>query len=285
MQEHFSASGNGSGPRASGSYRRLSAGSGTAARSCYAGRLDAESPSLKRLSAPLLRDGFLFVPGSIMRGDLERHGALSDWPDFAASWNDLAFDSYLAGHGRYRRRRYAVFAASGAPDAQGSIVRAPHQPHYQSRDYNSLQGGIERWFEPILPAIADGPSLQTTLRFCHQLFGSLAPTVRRWHVEVHQFRIEARPDEPGQPTPEGVHRDGVDFVLVMMVRRSNIAQGTTTIHALAGEEVGAFTLTDPFDAALVDDSRVYHGVTAVEPIDPDLPAHRDVLVVTFRRDD
>ena len=221
-----------------------------------------------------------------MRADLERHGSLSDWQAFAASWNDLAFDSYLAGHGRYRRRRYAVFSACAVPGGTGgSIVRAPHQPHYQSRDYNSLQGGIERWFEPIVPAIADGSVLQTTLRFCHHLFGSLAPTVRRWHVEVHQFRIEARLDEPGQPTPEGVHRDGVDFVLVMMVRRSNIAQGTTTIHALAGEQVGTFTLTDPFDAALVDDSRVYHGVTAVEAIDPDLPAHRDVLVVTFRRDD
>jgi hypothetical protein len=27
-----------------------------------------------------------------------------------------------------------------------------------------------------------------------------------------------------------------------------------------------------------------HGVTPVEPIDPDRPAYRDVLVVTFRRD-
>ena len=38
------------------------------------------------------------------------------------------------------------------------------------------------------------------------------------------------------------------------------------------------------DAAFVDDSRVYHGVTAVVPINPDRPAYRDVLVVTFRRE-
>ncbi len=38
------------------------------------------------------------------------------------------------------------------------------------------------------------------------------------------------------------------------------------------------------DAALVDDSRVYHGVTAVHPLDPAKPAFRDVLVVTFRRE-
>ncbi|HOZ04516.1 MAG TPA: 2OG-Fe dioxygenase family protein, partial [Arenimonas sp.] len=38
-----------------------------------------------------------------------------------------------------------------------------------------------------------------------------------------------------------------------------------------------------FDAALVDDTRAYHGVTAVQPLDSSLPAYRDVLVVTFRK--
>jgi hypothetical protein len=33
-----------------------------------------------------------------------------------------------------------------------------------------------------------------------------------------------------------------------------------------------------------DDSRTYHGVTAVTPLNPRLPAYRDVLVVTFRRE-
>jgi len=125
--------------------------------------------------------------------------------------------------------------------------------------------------------------MTTVLAFCRTLFGRLAP-VHAWHVEVHQFRIEARQGEEGRPTPEGMHRDGVDYVLVLLIRRRNIASGTTTIHAYPGRQLlGNFTLTDPFDAALVDDSRVYHGVTPVEPLDPALPAYRDVLVVTFRR--
>ena len=57
----------------------------------------------------------------------------------------------------------------------------------------------------------------------------------------------------------------------------------TTINALDGQPLGDFTLTDPLDAALVDDARVAHGVTPVEPIDPATPAYRDVLVVTFRK--
>src|SRR5581483_5751989 len=99
----------------------------------------------------------------------------------------------------------------------------------------------------------------------------------------HQFRIEARAEEAGQPTPEGLHRDGVDYVLVLLIRRRNIARGTTAIHGLDRAPLGSFTLTDPFDAALVNDARVYHGVTAVAPVDPAAPAYRDVLVVTFRK--
>jgi hypothetical protein len=100
---------------------------------------------------------------------------------------------------------------------------------------------------------------------------------------VHQFRIEARSGLPGQPTPEGVHRDGVDFVLVLLVSRVNIVSGVTTVHRPDGAALGSFTLTHPFDATLVDDHRVAHGVTAVAPLDPARPGYRDVLVVTLRR--
>jgi hypothetical protein len=103
-----------------------------------------------------------------------------------------------------------------------------------------------------------------------------------WHVEAHQFRIEARSGMAGHPTPEGVHRDGVDFVLVLLVSRENISSGTTTVCDLKRQPLGSFTLTEPFDAALVDDNRVAHGVSPVVPLDPSQPAHRDVLVVTFR---
>ena len=79
-----------------------------------------------------------------------------------------------------------------------------------------------------------------------------------------------------------MHRDGVDWVLVLLIKRHNIKSGTTTIADLEKRPLGSFTLTDPFDAALVDDAKVYHGVTPIEPVDPAAAAYRDVLVVTFR---
>ncbi len=232
------------------------------------------------IESRVLRDGHAFVPSATMHAVLERCGALGDWASFAASWDGLPVDLHMADHGRYRRRRHAVFAAP----ADGAVERQPHRPHYQALDYNPLNGGVERWFEPIDPILGGGASMRAILGFCRQLFERLAGGPAAWQVEVHQFRIEAVSGEAALPTPEGMHRDGVDYVLVLLVRRSNIDSGTTMIGTEASGFSSSFTLTEPFDAALVDDRRVYHGVTPVVPIDPAAPAYRDVLVVTFRRE-
>lgn len=239
----------------------------------------ATSSTASDLRTAIAADGYAFVEGRSMSELLRPFGSLADWQAFTDSWNALELDTYMADGGRYRRRRYGAWTA----DASGAVTRKPHQPHFQAIDYNPLNGGVARWFEPIAPAIGDSQSMEAILRFCGALFGALAPATPAWEIEVHQFRIEARTGEAGRPTPEGLHRDGVDYVLVLLVERRNIASGMTTIHSLDGRALGHFTLTHPFDAALVDDTRVAHGVTPVEAIDPTQPAYRDVLVVTFRK--
>ncbi len=235
--------------------------------------------SLEAASRQLREAGFAFARAATIRAALGE-AVLADWDGFASSWNDLGPDLYMADGGRYRRRRHAAFAADS-----GGFTRKPSQPHYQSRDFNPLNGGVARWFAPIDEATAAHPVLHAILRTCRDLFeGLTAPDALppAWHVELHQFRIEAKQDAPGQPTPEGMHRDGVDWVLVLLVARRNVASGETTIAGNDRTPLGSFTLTEPLDAAFVDDGRVYHGVTGIRPVDPSLPAWRDVLVVTFR---
>jgi hypothetical protein len=265
--------------RRTGAASFAQSGSGARATFCYVVRMNNVPAVVDEVDA-LTRQGFAFVPAADMRALLEASRPLRDWDAFAASWDDLPWDEYLARYGRYRRRRHAVFyAARGG----GIELAARREPHYQSPDYNPLQGGIERWFEPIAPQVVSGSSMCAILQWCRGLFDALASDIVRWRIEAHQFRIEARAELPGQPTPEGMHRDGVDYVLVLLIARRNIASGTTTIRALDRHALGSFTLTEPFDAALVDDVRVFHGVTAVKPVDARQPAHRDVLVVTFKR--
>jgi hypothetical protein len=227
--------------------------------------------------APLASRGFAFVGGAHLR---EWLGGLSDvnWRTFADSWNDLVVDAYLAEHGTFRRRRHAVFALS----KRGGVTRQAHRPHYQSKTYNTLQGGIERSFEPIADNVADSPIFSGILALCARVFSKLAPDIAVWNVEAHQFRIEAKSGQPGLPTPEGVHRDGVNYVLVTLINRTNIESGTTTIYDTAGAQLGSFTLAHPLDSAFVDDARVFHGVTPVRAADETRVAFRDVLVVTLR---
>lgn len=234
---------------------------------------------LLRACADAVRQrAFAFVPGE---QTLAAFGepARAAWKAFADTWDDLAIDRHMGDGGRYRRRRYAVLAA---PAHTGPLVRQPHAPHYQSVAYNRLNGGIERHFEPIAEAAMATPTLQAALHWGLALYRDLF-SGHAAHVEVHQFRIEARPGVRGLPTPEGAHRDGVDFVLVMMVRRENIASGVTQIFDPQGTRLDSFTLAQPGDIALVDDHRALHGVTPVTPLDEALPAWRDVLVATYRR--
>ncbi len=139
-------------------------------------------------------------------------------------------------------------------------------------------------FAPILSDLIESPTLTALLDFGRQLFSRTIGT-SQWHIELHQFRIEARDGQKGNPTPEGVHRDGVDFVIVVMINRVNIDSGATTIYNLDNQLIGEFTLLKTFDMAIVDDNKAYHGVTAIEQLEDSQEAYRDVLVITYKKID
>ncbi len=234
-----------------------------------------------RICSDIARDGYAFRTGKEMRIIMQARG-LDAWPAFASSWNDLGLDIYMADGGRYRRRRFAAFRATSA-----AVTRKPHQPHYQSRDYNPLNGGVERWFMPIAERVASNSFTRGILGLCTHFFNAASGTGTDapWHVEMHQFRVEARSFETGLPTPEGPHRDGVDWVCVLLVKRTNVSSGVTQIYDEDRRPLGEFTLTDPLDAVFLDDRRVLHGVTPITPLDTSAQALRDVLVLTFRHDE
>ncbi len=245
--------------------------------------IDSSPPPASADAGPVIerlaRDGFDFVAGAEMRRLLEAAGG-TDWETYAGSWDDLGPDRFMADGGTYRKRRFACFSVM-----EGGLAPKPPQPHFQTRDHNPLNGGVARFFEPVHDEIAFHSMNRAIMAVCFHAFVLATPADRRpaaWHVDMHQFRIEARSGESGQPTPEGLHRDGVDWVLVMMVGRNNVEGGVSTIADAGRRPLTTATLTAPLDASLVDDHRVFHGVSPIAAIDPSRPAHRDVLVVTFR---
>lgn len=193
------------------------------------------------------------------------------------SWNDLPPDAHLKDGGRYRKRRHACFVA------QGSALQAvPHRAHWQPIEYNALHGGMERWFEPMLAAATALPAWQQLLLALAGLFDAVTGAPQPWFIEAHQFRIDTE-GGIGRPTPEGAHRDGVDFVAVFLIDRHQVKGGETRVFEADGPQGQRFTLTAPWSLLLLDDARVIHESTPIQPLAADGGGHRDTLVLTYRR--
>ena len=229
------------------------------------------------IAAEVRANGFAFVPANEMTLLLSEKARFF-WQKFADSWENMPLDQYMADKGLYRRRRHAAFEMS---DTHG-VIRKPHQPHYQSLEHNPLNGGVERWFEPVPQEVATGPTNLALLGVCQAVFTAAARKPLRSDVEMHQFRIAAEPVTGGKPTPEGMHSDGVTFSFACLAGRRNVKGGVTNIlKAATRENLGSFELKDPRDAVFLDDRRVLHGVTPISRINSSIPGHRDAQVLTF----
>ena len=191
----------------------------------------------------------------------------------AASWDALALDAYLKDGGNYRRRRHSCFIDDGA-----ALTQTPHRPHWQPIEYNALHGGMHRLFEPIKPATLALPAWGRLVR----ALGAVCSAVKGpqpWFVEAHQIRIDTL-EGIGRPTPEGAHRDGVDFVAVLLVGRSNVKGGETRVFEADGPDGKRFTMFEPWTLLLLDDAKVIHESTPIQATGPN--GRRDTLVLTWR---
>ncbi len=210
------------------------------------------------------------------------HCSLASLEALGPSWDNLPPDTYLKDGGHYRRRRHSCFVVTGE-----RVTQAPHRAHWQPLEYNALHGGMRRWFEPMEPhVVGQAPwarilvSLTQVLRDLRKQSTDDVPSgVRPWYVEAHQFRIDTT-DGIGRPTPEGAHRDGVDFVAVFLVNRIGVKGGETRVFDAAGPHGQRFTLTESWSLLLLDDARVIHESTPIQPLAVD--GHRDTLVLTWR---
>jgi len=199
--------------------------------------------------------------------------SLDELQALTPSWDRLELDNYLKDGGRYRRRRHSCFVDDG-----GALTQSPHRAHWQPVEYNALHGGMHRLFVPIEPATIAQPAWNRLLRS----LGAVCSSVKgpqRWYVEAHQFRIDTA-DGIGRPTPEGAHRDGVDFVAVILIDRHEIKGGETRVFEAGGPKGQRFTMLEPWTMLLLDDAAVIHESTPIQPLGEH--GHRDTLVLTWR---
>lgn len=221
----------------------------------------------------LHESGFVLLPPT--QFGAQCHVDLAELEPLRGSWDELPRDAWLRDGGRYRFRRHSCFIHETADNL---LHRTPPRAHWQPVDYNALHGGMERWFEPLDARVVEAPVWNRLLCALGAHFASLQ-RVKRWYIEAHQFRIDAA-DGIGRPTPEGAHRDGVDFVAVILVHRNNVRGGETRVFDAHGSAGVRFTMTEPWTALLLDDARVIHETTPIQSDGEN--AVRDTLVITYR---
>ena len=232
----------------------------------------------------LERQGYYDVSGE----DLIRRLRLreSDISDFASYWQRLTLDKYMGDGGCYRYRRYNALYAWADRKA---LTLLPRHPYVQPGSVNTLNGDIDRYFDDLDDGFISHPVLVGLLQFLTRaynasemaLYGKEKP--EKWLIQLHPYRVVADGTVSGKPTPEGLHRDGVDYVLSLMLGRNNVIGGETTVTDVDTNTLYQRLLTNPMDMLVCDDRRVLHSVSEIRALLPDQGAWRDVLVIAFTR--
>ncbi len=234
---------------------------------------------IERVSSALASNGFAYLRSEDWP---QHHDDARAWASFAVSWNRLVPDPYMKPGDGFRHRRFGKFLV----DARGATAIEPLDDltFFQSTDVNSYAGGIERKFSPLERDVRDSAILGATMRTCLQaIHGSGIEPPRRWRVYVHQFRIDCAPSVVGRPTPEGLHRDGHDFISLHLIERAQIDGGVSSVCDADRRPLLEVTLERPMDGFLIDDRALMHDVSPIRP-SGDGPGHRDMLVIDYNRE-
>jgi hypothetical protein len=193
-------------------------------------------------------------------------------PALLDSYANLPVDDYMGGGTRFKRFSQYRLSPVGQEDWRFDLL--PHRAYTAFKEFNPVGGGMRREYLPVevdfTPLIAVGVAALGLDR------------AESWQLNVHQNRTVADAGTPGPLTPEGVHHDGHEFVMIAVLRRHNVGGALTRLWKPgATEPFWTGTLGDG-QAVLLDDKSIAHDVTDVVSADGGR-GHRDIVIVAFSR--
>jgi hypothetical protein len=183
-------------------------------------------------------------------------------------FSNLPVDPYIKGNYRYRRlSRFIV--------SDNELIKLPHGFLYQSKDYNPLMGDIKREFEELDDALVELDEFKKMIL----AFSDSCKLHPEAEIGIHQIRTTCSPTNFGNPAPEGIHRDGTDFIGIFAIDRDNIQGGQTHLYMEKKAKPVFRKVLNPGELLLVNDHEFFHFTTPIKPISNALGT-RDVFVLT-----
>jgi hypothetical protein len=181
---------------------------------------------------------------------------------------DLPVDPYIKDN--YRFRRLSRFTVSG-----DKLIKLPHGYFYQSQQYNPLLGDVKREFAELDDALIELDDFKKLVL----AFSDSCKLHPEAEIGVHQIRISCSPHNYGNPAPEGIHRDGTDFIGIFSVDRENIQGGETHLYTDKKEKPVFSKILNPGELLLVNDHEFLHFTSPIKPTSAQ-EGTRDVFVLT-----
>lgn len=188
--------------------------------------------------------------------------------DIKPFFNNLPVDPYIKGN--YRYRRLSRFIVSG-----NELIKLPHGYLFQSKEYNPLVGDIKREFAELDDALIELESFRKIV-LAYSDSCKLHPEAE---IGVHQIRTTCSPSNYGNPAPEGIHKDGTDFIGIFSVARENIQGGETHLYTAKKEKPVFSKVLNPGEMLLINDHEFFHFTSPIKPTS-DHEGIRDVFVFT-----
>ncbi|GIJ29213.1 hypothetical protein Vqi01_43750 [Micromonospora qiuiae] len=263
--------------------------------------LDEALAEIAQIKERYVRDRAAFVRGEHLIRILSAFGST---PESVAAFQrvteGLPPDPTLA----FRKARNGRFCLDVAA---GRAYRTEFQPFVLTADEDFVRhdSGKVRHFAEINDETQQNPTFQALLIFKMLVVNDVEIVHRpgldydadRWICTAFHTRTITTQELTGEPALEGVHSDGVDHTMTILLGSENMSEesAVTQIHDMREKNATRWSDVNPelaigrwqhrhfLDSILIVDHERKHSVSTIEQRDVSVPARRDMLVLFTRR--
>ncbi|RPG96686.1 MAG: hypothetical protein CBD25_001140 [Candidatus Pelagibacter sp. TMED165] len=193
------------------------------------------------------------------------------------SFKKLPADIYEKSKGYFFRfRKYSRIVIENAKGKK-KIDFVKNNFFFQEKKRNRYAGGKKRIFKEI-----DQKVLKYFVSLFLNQFQHLFLGKKKIEVGFHQLRIKCSKDFVGYPVPEGWHKDGFDFVIIINFNSENVEGGITRIKENLINKDAYSSFLNKGDYILLNDKKYYHYTDPINVSKKAKSGNRDTLVITVK---
>ena len=189
------------------------------------------------------------------------------------SFNKLPPDTNEKSQGKYFR--YRKFSRMIVSNRKFSTIG--NTKFFQNKKINRYAGGKIRKFRPIDPKVLNEFAIIFKSNFLEKI------SKKRIEIGFHQLRIKCGKNYVGYPVPEGWHKDGFEYVIILNIGSKNIKGGVSRIKNEIDSDHDVFSwFLDKGEYILLNDRKFFHYTDPINVANNKSEGSRDTLVITIK---